>query len=59
LIDKFWSIECSVEVVKSAYPNAIHPFKVELNSFLGNIAVHPMPPHARLGRIRRVLKAGE
>jgi hypothetical protein len=36
----------------------VHPFKVELDAFLGDVAVHPVPPDTRAGTGRRIFEAG-
>jgi len=33
--------------------NAVHPFEVELDAFFADVTVHPMPPDARAGGLRR------
>src|SRR6516225_1341479 len=33
------------------------PIQVDLDAFLGDVAVHPVPPYARLGRVGRILEA--
>ena len=46
-----------IEVLESAQSGALHPFEIELDAVLGDIAVHPVPPYAGLGAFRRILKA--
>ena len=45
-LDHLRSEQGSVEVLKAAQTCAMHPFLVELDSIFGDVAVHPVPPHA-------------
>jgi hypothetical protein len=47
----------SVEILEAAEADAVHPFEVELDAFFGDVAVHPVPPNSRLGRIGRTLES--
>ena len=42
---KFW---------KPPMPTRVHPFEIERDAFLRDVAVHPVPPHARAGGVRRI-----
>src|ERR1035438_1666463 len=50
-------VECCVEVLEAADAHPLHPFQVELDAFLGDVAVHPVPPDARFGALGWVLEA--
>ncbi len=46
-----------VEVLKPTQPHAMHPLQIELDAFLADVAIHPVPPDSRLRRIRRLPEA--
>ena len=48
LIDKLGGAQRRIETLKPADTGAFHPFQVELDPFPGNVAIHPVPPHAWL-----------
>jgi hypothetical protein len=43
-----------IEILEAADSHALHPFQVGLDSFFGDIAVHPVPPDARFCAVRRI-----
>ena len=49
--------EAYVGYLRSADPDALHPFKILGDSFPGDIASGPVPPHSRPGDIGWVDKA--
>ena len=50
-------LQCGVEILKARQSHAVHPVQVQLDAFLGDVAVHPVPPHAWAGALRRILKS--
>ena len=48
MIDNLRRIQRRVKVLKASDAGPVHPFKVELDALLRDIAVHPMPPNARM-----------
>ena len=56
LVDDLRSVEGRVEILEAADADSMHPFEIELDAFLGDVAVHPVPPDARLRGGRRTLK---
>src|SRR6185437_203006 len=57
-LDHLRRIQSSIEGLKPGDTDAVHPVKIKLDAFLGDVAVHPMPPHARTRGCRRRLEAG-
>ena len=37
--------------------DAVHPLEVEFDAFFRDVPIHPMPPNAGLGGLRRIFKA--
>ena len=50
-------VQVRVEVLKARDAGSLHPFEVGLDAVLGDVAAHPVPPHARPGAVRRILEA--
>ena len=48
--------ESCVEIVEAGNACALHPQEVLANSFLADVAVHPMPPDPGARRLRRLCK---
>ena len=46
-----------VKILEATYTHPVHPLQVQLDAFLGDIAVHPMPPHPRTRSGRGILKS--
>jgi hypothetical protein len=46
-----------IEILQATQAAARHPVDVLLDSFLGDIPVQPVPPHARTGALRRIVEA--
>ena len=46
----------NIRQLHSANANALHPLQIFGDAFFGHIAVGPVPPGARLGRIGRILE---
>src|ERR1700682_90034 len=46
-----------VEVLKTPNTHTVHPFQVQLDTRFGNVAVHPVPPDARLSGCGRILES--
>src|SRR6185295_13316903 len=46
-----------IEVLESCDPYAMHPLQIQLDAFLADVAIHPVPPHPRLRRIGRLLES--
>jgi hypothetical protein len=57
LINQLRRFERGIEVLQAANANPVHPLKIQSDAFLGNVAVHPVPPDARSCRRWRILKA--
>ena len=43
-----------IELVETADPDPFHPLDILRDSVDGHVPVHPMPPHARPGFLRRI-----
>ena len=51
-------VQTGIEDMDTGYSGAVHPLQVFLDAILGDIAVHPVPPHTRsrlLGRVGKLL----
>ena len=46
-----------VEIMHTAQADAVHPLQVLLQAVLGDVPVHPMPPHAGAGGLGRIRPA--
>src|SRR6185369_1519551 len=57
LVNDLRRLQGRIEVLETGNSHSVHPLKIELDAFLGNVAIHPMPPDSRFGGVRRVLKA--
>ena len=56
LVHNLRGLKAGVEVVESHDSGLLHPQKVFLDSVLGDVSVHPVPPHPRAGGLRRILE---
>ena len=56
LVHQLGSAQRRVEVLETTDADAVHPFQIELDALFGDVAVHPVPPHAGLGGVRRRLE---
>ena len=56
LVHNLRGLKAGVEVVESYDSGLLHPQKVFLDSVLGDVSVHPVPPHPRAGGLRRILE---
>src|SRR5439155_1820306 len=54
--DNLRCLQRCVEVLIARNSHPMHPLEVQLDTFFGNVAVHPVPPNSRLGRITRILE---
>ena len=54
LVHQSWCVQRGIKILKTSDSHALHPFEVELDTFLGDVPVHPVPPDAGLSAIRRV-----
>src|SRR3954454_21960389 len=52
-LDSLPAARSHIDQLKSANPRALHPFEILGDAALGHIAIGPMPPRARLRRVRR------
>src|SRR5882757_5258210 len=59
LFDELRGTEVTVEHLHARDSRALHPFQVCGNALLGDIAIHPVPPGARLSGVRRILEAAQ
>ena len=50
-IDDLRGLQRCVEVLQAADPDALHPRHVLGDAVLGDVAVHPVPPHPRAGAV--------
>src|ERR1039457_7228950 len=57
LLERIKQLEYEGYELEAADAHALHPFQVELDAFLGDVAVHPVPPDARFGALGWVLEA--
>jgi len=48
--------EVSIEHLHSGDADAVHPFQVSGDAFLGDVAAHPMPPNTGFCGVRRILE---
>ena len=58
LVDHLRRRQRRIEVLEAANAHPVHPLQVQLDAFLGDVAVHPVPPYARpraLGRVEKTL----
>src|ERR1700756_3141021 len=58
LIDDLRCLQCCIEVLKSAQADTMHPLQIQLDSFLRDVAVHPVPPDPRTSIFRWTLESG-
>src|SRR5580704_986756 len=50
------SRQCRVEVLEATQSRSVHPLEIELDAFLGDVPVHPVPPDTRARRFWRIFK---
>src|SRR5690242_19322683 len=55
--DNLRRLQGGVEVLEAGDPDSVHPLQVELDAFLADISVHPVPPDARVRRGWGILEA--
>ena len=48
-----------IEVVIAAYADTVHPFDILADAVFGDVAIHPVPPHARTSLLRWSLETLE
>ena len=56
MVDDLRRLQCGVEVLKARQADAMHPVEIELDALLGDVAVHPVPPHAGTSALGRILE---
>lgn len=56
LVHNLRGLKAGVEVVESHDTGFLHPQKILLDAVLGDVPVHPVPPHPRAGGLRRILE---
>src|SRR5215472_5350334 len=56
LLNDLGRVKRAIEVLQTPNPDALHPQEILLDALLRDIAIHPMPPHARFGAARRYSK---
>ncbi len=49
-------LQIYIEILKTADTDLVHPVEIGLDTFNGDISVHPVPPHARPSGIGRILE---
>ena len=47
LVNNLGRLQRSIKVLEARDSYPVHPFKIELDAFLGDIAIHPVPPNPR------------
>ncbi len=53
MIDHLWSRQRGIKILEPSQADAVHPFQIELDALLGDVAIHPVPPNQWFCRIRR------
>ena len=54
-----WRIDGTLEDGDAAHAHAMHPLEIELDAFRGDVAVHPVPPHAGARFVGGIEKAAQ
>jgi hypothetical protein len=58
-LDNLRRPEVRIKILEPRDSNAMHPFEIELNAFLADISIHPVPPHPRSPGVGRILEVFE
>src|ERR1700733_9662613 len=56
MVHELRSSQVAVEHLHAGDAHAVHPLYVRSDAFFCDVSIHPMPPNAWLGRVRRLLE---
>ena len=56
LFDNLWRPKRRIKVLKPCNSDPVHPLEIQLDAFLGDIPIHPVPPNAWARAARWIFK---
>ena len=59
LLHNLRSGQSGIETLEATDADALHPFQIRLDPFLGDVAAHPVPPDSRFSSVRGIHEAAE